>query len=178
MKWDFSGASLPSAAARRGWPPAPCASPSACCTSAPLLGTVLHRVGDDSCQCSRSRSSSSKWEIGRDAGVGGLTLCLHEGALQALVLQAAVPRGLQLHAKLFVLHQGPLLLRTLLLELRLQAVDLGLELRDVVLSLNGTYETEVMLAGNFLLYALFSFLFLLPVSMLATKNKSCGSELF
>lgn len=135
-------------------------------------------VRDDSGQCSRSRSSSSKWEVGRDAGVGGLTLCLQEGALQALVLQAAVPRGLQFHAKLFVLHQGPLLLRTLFLELRLQAVDLGLELGDVVLSLNGTYETEVMFAGYFFVICTFQFSFLFPVSMLATKNKSHGCQLF
>ena len=76
--------------------------------------------------------------VSADERVGGrwvLTVGLAEGGLDALVLGVAAPRGLQLHTQLLVLHQGALLLRPLLLQLRLQAVDLGLELRDVALGL-------------------------------------------
>lgn len=67
--------------------------------------------------------------------MASLTLGLSEGGLHALVLSIAAARGLQLHAQLLVLHQGTLFLHPLLLQLRLQTVDLGLKLSDVALGL-------------------------------------------
>ena len=64
-----------------------------------------------------------------------LTLGLSEGGLHDLVFSVAVPSGLQLHAQLFILHQGTLFLHPLLFQLCLKAVNLGLELCDVALGL-------------------------------------------
>lgn len=72
---------------------------------------------------------------GQTCCVETLTLCLHEGVLEALVLGVAPASRLQLHAELLTLHQRVLFLQPLLLQLRLQTVDLRLELRDVALSL-------------------------------------------
>lgn len=46
---------------------------------------------------------------------------------------------LQLHAQLFVFHEGPLFLHTLLFQLCLQTVDLGFKLGDVSLGLQRKY---------------------------------------
>lgn len=62
--------------------------------------------------------------------------------LRPAALQLCPLQSLHLIPELFIIHQSFLLLFPLLLQLSLQAVDLGLELRDVPLSLQ-TQPTAV-----------------------------------